>query len=275
MPALVHLPSNTSVDHIVEILQRDGGVIVDNVLGENLLESLKREIEPYLQQAPEGRNDFSGKKTRRVGALMARSTTCRELALHPLINDACGQFLEPFCDSYQLHFSQVVSIGQGQGEQLLHKDRYVWGGYLPLEIETQFSTIWAVTDFTKENGATQVVPGSHLWDEQRQAKPEEIAYAEMSAGSVLIYTGTTIHGGGANTTSIDRIGVLLHYTLNWLRQEENQYLSCPTELAKDLPKKLRDLMGYTLGGPVLGFFSPPVGPSEGMEVISPGRLFKD
>lgn len=274
MPALTHLPANTNAEKIIEILRKDGGVIIDNVLSSVELEELNKEIQPFLAKTAEGTNEFSGHQTKRVGALMARSKSCQKLALNPLVNQACRKYLEPFCDGYQLHFSQVVSIAKGQGNQMLHKDRYVWGGYVPDNIETQFSTIWAVSDFTKENGATQVVPGSHLWDRKRKPLPEEITWAEMKAGSVFIYSGSTIHGGGANETNDDRVGALLHYTLNWLRQEENQYLSCPPEVAKELPKELRSLIGYSAGGPVLGFFSPPVGPGEGQELIYPESMFE-
>ena len=120
------------------------------------------------------------------------------------------------------------------------------GGYLPRKVEPLMSTIWAVTDFTKENGATQIVPGSHLWEKDRMPKDDEIAYAEMKAGSVLLYTGTVLHGGGENISKKDiRTGVFLHYALNWLRQEENQYLSCPPEIAKDISPEIRSLIGYS------------------------------
>lgn len=275
MPALIHLPASTSAQKIVEVLKKDGGVIIDKVLNHQRLQQLNTEIMPFVDKAKTGFEDFSGTKTKRIGALIARSPACGELALHPLINAACGEYLSPYCSGYQLHFSQAVSIGQGEGRQALHRDRFVWGGYVPQNIETQFSTIWAATDFTKENGATSVVPGSHLWDADRKPKPEEITCAEMTAGSVFIYSGSTIHGGGANHTDQNRVGTLLHYTLNWLRQEENQYLSCPPEQAQALPKELRRLIGYTLGGPVLGFFTPPNGGKEGFELQPPESLFVD
>lgn len=274
MPDLTHLPADTNADAILEALHRDGGVIIDDVLGENELAQLKSELIPFLERANPGKNSFHGTQTRRVGALIARSPACGRLALNPLINQACAKYLAPHCSGYQLHFSQVVSIGKDEDPQPLHRDRYVWGGFVPNHIETQFSTIWAVTDFTKENGATQVVPGSHSWGKARYAEVEEITWAEMSAGSVFIYSGSTLHGGGANTTNENRIGVLLHYTLNWLRQEENQYLSCPPEIAKNLSKELRALIGYSTGGPVLGFCSPPAGPKNSLDLVSPASLFE-
>ena len=145
---------------------------------------------------------------------------------------------------------------------------------MPRQIEPLFSTIWALTPFTRENGATQVVVGSHRWEKRRQPEPDEIAYADMSPGSVLCYNGTVLHGGGANATADEtRVGVFLHYTLNWLRQEENQYLSCPPEHAEHLSQELRALIGYAKGGYVLGFYSDPDDDSAQHESVSPENLF--
>lgn len=270
---LEHLGPDASVDAILELLDRDGGLIVDDVLDAETVEALASDLAPYLDRTADGRDSFSGHRTRRVGALMARSPACRQLALHPLVNEACSRYLAPYSDGYQLHFTQAVGIGPGEGHQPLHRDRGVWGGHLTRAIETQFSTIWAVTDFTAANGATRVVPGSHRWDRDREPEEHEIASAEMAAGSVLLYNGSVSHGGGANRTDARRVGVLLHYTLSWLRQEENQYLSCPPHVAATLPAELRRLMGYSKGGHVLGFYSTPGPAGEGVELASPERLF--
>jgi ectoine hydroxylase-related dioxygenase (phytanoyl-CoA dioxygenase family) len=126
-----------------------------------------------------------------------------------------------------------------------------------------------MTDFTEENGATQVVPGSPLWEEGRRAEPHEIGYAEMKAGSVLVYSGSVIHGGGENRSNADRVGVNITYCLGWLRQEENQYLSCPPEIARTLDKKLQGLIGYAMGSYALGYYTPPLPPGVGPEVAPP------
>jgi len=174
----------------------------------------------------------------------------------------------------QLHFTSAVSIGPGETKQVLHRDRGIWGGYLPRQVEPLMSTIWAVTKFTKENGATQLVPGSHKWDKERKPDDTEIAYAEMNSGSVLLYTGSILHGGGANKTASEiRTGVFLHYALNWLRQEENQYLSCPPSIAKELSTELRSLIGYSKGGYVLGFYSDPYDDEAKFESVSPENMF--
>ncbi|MEO1046351.1 MAG: phytanoyl-CoA dioxygenase family protein [Pseudomonadota bacterium] len=274
LPELAYLPATASTEAIHDVLQRDAAVIIEDVLSADQIATIREELDPYLGATAQGADDFSGFQTRRMGALLARSPACRELALDPIVNAMCAEFLGPHCDNYQLHFTQAISIGPGESAQQLHRDRGLWGGYIPRRIETQLSTIWAITEFTEDNGATQLVPGSQTWDAQREAQPHEIVPAEMKPGSVLIYSGTVIHGGGANRTQQNRLGVLIHYALNWLRQEENQYLSCPPEIAKQLKPELRDLIGYSRGGPTLGFYSTPGKPGEGFELADPRMLFQ-
>ena len=270
-----HLNADASIEEVLEIIDQDAGVIIDNVLSQKQLDKISEELNPYLANTKEGQDDFTGFNTRRVGALMARSSECRVLALDPKINEVSKRFLEPHSDGYQLHFTSAIDIAPGESEQILHRDRGVWGGYIPRKIETQLSTVWAITDFTKENGATQVVPGSHKWDRNREPLEEEISFAEMKKGSVFIYTGSVIHGGGANNSNENRLGVFLHYAPTWLRQEENQYLSCPPHIAKDLTPELRALMGYSKGGYVLGFYSDPEDKNGELESVSPEKMFGD
>ena len=273
MGEIKHVSIDTPIETILEILDEDAGLIIDNFLSDQNLESIKNDLKPYLNVTRNGQDEFTGFETKRVGALMARSKTCQDLALDPLINQMAESFLGPHCESYQLHFTSAIQIGPGESSQILHRDRGVWGGYIPRKIETQFSTVWAINDFTKENGATQVVPGSHKWHKDREPLPEEIAYAEMKAGSVFIYTGSVLHGGGTNVTEQPRLGVLLHYAPSWLRQEENQYLSCPPEVAKDFSPELRSLIGYSKGGYVLGFFTDPEDKEGRLESVSPEKIF--
>ena len=273
MGEIKHVSIDTPIETILEILDEDAGLIIDNFLSDQNLDSIKNDLKPYLNVTRNGQDEFTGFETKRVGALMARSKTCQDLALDPLINQMAESFLGPHCESYQLHFTSAIQIGPGESSQILHRDRGVWGGYIPRKIETQFSTVWAINDFTKENGATQVVPGSHKWHKDREPLPEEIAYAEMKAGSVFIYTGSVLHGGGTNVTEQPRLGVFLHYAPSWLRQEENQYLSCPPEVAKNFSPELRSLIGYSKGGYVLGFFTDPEDKEGRLESVSPEKIF--
>ena len=276
MAELVHLQNTATAEDIIEVLNNDAGVIIDGLIDQKEVNLLNKDLAPYLKNDVFGRDEFTGFKTKRIGALIARSEACRNLAMQPLVNEVSEKYLSPFCDGYQLHFTSAVSIGPGESKQILHRDRGIWGGYLPRRIEPLMSSILAVTEFTKENGATQIVPGSHLWEKDRIPKENEIAYAEMKPGSVLLYTGTVLHGGGSNSSKNDiRTGVFLHYALNWLRQEENQYLSCPPDIAKDIPQEVRSLIGYSKGGYILGFYSDPKDKKAVYESVSPENIFKD
>ena len=271
---ITHISADATLEVLLQHLRADGGVIIDGVLEDDRLSALAQDLEPFLTQGVYGRDKFTGFRTQRIGALIARSKACGELALETRMLDAARAYLAEHCDDVQLHFTSAVAIAPGETAQILHRDRGIWGGYVPRQIEPLFSTIWALTSFTKENGATRVVVGSHRWDKSRQPEADEIAYAEMSPGSVLCYNGTVLHGGGANTTEHDtRVGVFLHYTLNWLRQEENQYLSCPPEHARHLSQELRSLIGYSKGGYVLGFYSDPDDQSTRHESVSPENIF--
>ncbi|MBY0402193.1 phytanoyl-CoA dioxygenase family protein, partial [Myxococcota bacterium] len=151
-----------------------------------------------------------------------------------------------------------------------HRDRYLWSRHhLPREIEPMLNVMWALTDFTERNGATRVIPGSQHWDWDRPASKDETIAAEMPMGSMLLYTGSVLHGGGENRSEAPRIGMNITYVLGWLRQEENQYLSCPPEIACTLAPELQALLGYTVGNGGLGYFSPLVPSKDHPDTLPP------
>jgi len=268
MTPLQHLPADAESSAIVAAVQQDGAVILDDVLNESFIAALREETDPYMEHTRNGEDHFAGHHTTRTGGLLVRSEKCRQLIEHETILNPCNEFLAPYCERVQLHLTQIIRIRPGETAQTIHRDRWAWGKHLS-HLEPQFNTIWAITDFTSENGATQVVPGSTQWPDDQEIKPEQITQAEMKAGSVLVYSGSVFHGGGANTGDQDRIGINITYALGWLRQEENQYLSCPPELAKDLSPTLQGLAGYAMGQYALGYFTPPGAPGEGPEVVPP------
>ena len=232
-----HLAADADPQIISDTLTRDGALVLDNAVDADFLAQLRAETDPYMDATADGSDDFTGRLTTRTGGLLMRSEKCREIIGDPRILAPCEKFLAPYCERVQLHLTQIIRIRPGQGAQPIHRDRWAWGKHLA-HIEPQFNTIWAITDFTTENGATRVVPGSTKWQDDEQIPPEQITQAEMSAGSVLIYSGSVFHGGGENRTQSDRIGINITYTLGWLRQEENQYLSSPPEMAKTLSPEL-------------------------------------
>lgn len=268
MPKIETLPASATPEEILTILKRDGALILKDMLTAEEIAQVKKETMPYIEATPEGQDDFTGRHTTRTGALVARSEAAREMVANKTITDAAQAFLKPFCERIQLHLTQIIRIRPGQPKQQIHRDRWAWGTYIT-NVEPQFNTIWAITDFTKENGATQVCPGSLDWPDNYEPSEEEIGYAEMSAGSVLVYSGGVFHGGGANISNGDRIGINITYTLGWLRQEENQYLSCPPEIAKTLSPELQALIGYSMGSYALGYYTPPLAPGEGPEMVPP------
>ena len=129
--------------------------------------------------------------------------------------------------------------------------------------------MWALTEFTEENGATRVIPGSQSWDWEREPDPNDSVPVEMALGSMLVYTGSVLHGGGENRSRAPRIGMNITYVLGWLRQEENQYLSCPPDIARGLDPKLRALLGYAIGNGGLGYFSPTEAPRGHIDTLPP------
>jgi len=268
MTQLQHLPADAKSSAIVTAVQQDGAVILDNVLSAGFIAALREETDPYMEHTSNGEDHFAGHHTTRTGGLLVRSEKCRKLIEHETILNPCNEFLTPYCERVQLHLTQIIRIRPGETAQTIHRDRWAWGKHLS-HLEPQFNTIWAITDFTSENGATQVVPGSTQWPDDQEIQPEQITQAKMKAGSVLVYSGSVFHGGGANTSDQDRIGINITYALGWLRQEENQYLSCPPELAKDLSATLQGLAGYAMGQYALGYFTPPGAPGEGPEVVPP------
>lgn len=268
MPALEHFAPDAPIDRIMAVLERDGALILDDLLTSEEADTVVAEIGPYVYATKPGRDAFGGFSTTRTGALVARSAAVRKLVLDGRIKALCDAVLLPNCQRYLLHLTQLIRIMPGQPAQPIHRDRWAWGKHMK-GVEPQLNTIWALTDFTEANGATQVVPGSIDWPDNRKAEPQEIGRATMKRGSVLIYTGTVFHSGGANDSDADRWGLNITYALGWLRQEENQYLSCPPEIARTLEPELQGLLGYAMGSYALGYYTPPLPPGEGPEIVPP------
>jgi ectoine hydroxylase-related dioxygenase (phytanoyl-CoA dioxygenase family) len=193
-----------------------------------------------------GLDFFFGTRTRHITAVASKSRTfVADVLLHPALLGLCDAILGPSCARYQLNLAHVLDRGPGAEQQYIHRDELVWVHVPRPHPELQLASVVALVDFTAENGATRVVPGSHRWDWNRMPQPEEFAVAEMPAGSAVIYLGSTLHGGGPNTTADQwRRGMHLSYVLGWLRTEENHYLATPPEIARTLPRQAQELLGY-------------------------------
>lgn len=263
---LRHFSSTAPPTEILRSLHEDGAAIIDGLLSPEQLAQAHAEVASVVAKARFGVG-FGGIRTQRAGGMIVAAPSSRALVMHELVLDVASAFLAPWTKKMLLSLTQAINIHPGQEAQMLHRDRLGWGAQLPRAIEPQLYTIWALTEFVAHNGATRVIPGSHLWDDARKERDEEIAIAEMSAGSVLLYSGTVLHSGGANSSTTCRLGLNIGYCLSWLRQEENQYLSCPPSVARELHPRLQALLGYTTSDFGLGSYSSAEGAISCPEVI--------
>ncbi|MCD9623928.1 phytanoyl-CoA dioxygenase family protein [Rhabdothermincola salaria] len=279
-----HVKADEPVADVVAVLEADGVVIVDGLLDDDLLARFNAELDPLLERArpDDGRfvnqavAGFFGDKTRHVVGVAGKSPVfAAEVMTNPVLRGVCDEVLLPNCARYQLNLAHVMDRGPGSVRQWPHRDELVWNQLPTPHPEVQVASVIALVDFTADNGATVVVPGSHRWDDRdRQPTDDEWVAAEMPAGSAVVYLGSTIHAGGSNTTDGWRRGMHLSFCLGWLRTEENQYLATPLEVARTLPRDAQELLGYAAhdaiatGGGYLG----TVEVQDPVELIARGEL---
>jgi len=283
------LRSSDPVSDIVAALEESGVVRVDEMLDAEVLARFNAEINPHLEAVDPGRRlmnpviqGFFGDATRHITGVAAKSRTFVDHVLcHSVLLAVCDTILLPSCARYQLNIAHVLDRGPGALQQLLHRDELVWvhlfqqGWQSAPRPEVQVASILALEDFDAENGATRVIPGSHRWPRERQPQLAELVTAEMPAGSAVLYLGSTIHGGGPNTTTNRRRrGMHQSYTLGWLRTEENHYLTTPVELARSLPREALDLLGYSAHDALMsgGGYLGAVDTADPLDLIEQGRL---
>jgi ectoine hydroxylase-related dioxygenase (phytanoyl-CoA dioxygenase family) len=238
-------------DHL-ERMKRDGFTVVEGAIEPSLVEALRDDIyrlERELAVAPAA-NIFEGTRTHRIYNLLARGAIYQQVPVHANVLPIVEGVLDRGCLVSSL---SSIAIGPGETEQPLHADDQL----IPLpkpHVSIICNTMWALTDFTIDNGATRVVRGSHLRDRSPLPFGElvEFQFAEMKAGSVLVFDGSIWHGGGANRTTERRLGLAMNYCAGWMRQQENQQLGIPLEIARGFSERLRRLAGFGLYKKLLG-----------------------
>ena len=283
------------IELIHAALVDDGAVIIEELLRPEVVARVNAEVEPWIAAADPDEalfdpivSAFHGAQTKQVTGMAGISRTfATDVMCHPLLLALCDRVLLPNCARYQLNIGHLLQRGPGAEHQWLHRDESVWSDLPWPHPEVQLASVIAFVDFTAENGATRIVPGSHRWPDRTLTpaeqvtatppRPEQIAVAEMPAGAAVVYSGGVIHGGGANSTSTPRRGAHLSYTLGWLRTEENNYLSCPPAVAATLPRAAQELLGYAVhnsierGGGYLG----TVRQHDPVELLERGDRFTD
>jgi ectoine hydroxylase-related dioxygenase (phytanoyl-CoA dioxygenase family) len=234
---------------VVRRLIDDGYVIVSDLMTAEDVEVARTDLGRVLAATPTGRNAFEGRSTQRVYALFAKTRTFDAIAIAPLLLEVLDEVL----GHYQLSAPVGIRIGPGESAQILHRDDSVYPLPQPGP-PVVVNTMWPLDEFTEENGATRLVPGSHRWEPGRRPETgDEILTATMVPGSAMFYLGSLWHGGGANRTSAPRLGVILEYAAAWLRPQENQCLAVPRAIARQLPERLQELLGYNIYPPFLGY----------------------
>jgi ectoine hydroxylase-related dioxygenase (phytanoyl-CoA dioxygenase family) len=268
--------------HDLDDLRAEGHVLIEGFLSSGELRAVREALAPHLQHELFGRNPFEGLRTQRVYNLPALGRVFADLIEHPRVLAICDAFLAP---NYLLTAAQAINILPGEAAQAIHFD----DGFYPFPRPRRaisLATIVAIDDFTAENGATEIIPGSHLWGDEvpegvvsgndfaqdttygrgaadsqnflmRSSRPEgrkpaALAPVVMPAGSMIVFPGTLWHRGGANRSAAPRLALSMQYCEPWARQQENFTLGVPREVARGLSDRVQELLGYSIHPPFMG-----------------------
>ncbi|WP_421119415.1 phytanoyl-CoA dioxygenase family protein [Aquihabitans daechungensis] len=244
-------PPPQRLDGHLDAIAEQGYTILPGVIPPDVVAALLDDLERLhaeLGTRPAA-NGFEGTSTLRVYNLLAHGPLWQQVPVHPAVLPVVEGVLDPGCLVSSL---SSISIGPGETEQPIHADDQI----IPLpkpHVPTVCNSMWALTDFTEANGATRIIPGSHLADRSPHfGSPYDSIPAEMEAGSVLVWHGSLWHGGGANATDQRRVGIAMNYCAGWIRQQENQQLGIPVDTARTFSPRLRELCGFGVYSGLIG-----------------------
>ncbi len=240
-----------SLKQHAERVARDGYTIVENAIEPDLVDALHDDLLRVEREhdVKPANNPFEGARTVRIYNLLVHGALYERIPVHAHVLPLVEQVLDAGCLVSSL---SSIAIDPGEIAQPIHADDQL----IPLpkpHVPLVCNSMWAITEFTEANGATRVIPGSHLRDHSpRFGTPYESIPAEMAKGSVLVWNGSLWHGGGANRTDRRRVGIAMNYCAGWVRQQENQQLGIPREIASGFSPRLRELVGYGIYNGLLG-----------------------
>lgn len=244
--------ATTNPDELVEILRRDGGLVLEGLVDASGVAQIGSELDPWVQSRQPGFNGefddvFYGRNTTRIQGIPSKSRTFVDaILLHPTLLAVADRVLLAHCGDYWMSQAETIFIGPQEPAQELHRDDLNWSYAAEMGIDLQISVLTALGDYDAEVGATRVIPQSHLWPHDRPMNPEDSQPVELEPGDALVYLGSLVHGGGQNSTD-DRVrkGLYTAYLLGWLTPEEAPALSVTPELAATLPQRGRELLGWS------------------------------
>ena len=232
-------------------LVSQGYCIIPDALPSAALRALDKDLAGDFARTPFGQGGFYGTTTKRFGRLLVRSAHAAALVQHRLVLGIVEAVLSPWCDRIQLNTTQAIAVHPGAPAQLPHRDQSMWCGPIG-EIEYLVNVMWPLTRFTRDNGATLVWPGSHGRQALEPEPDRAPLAAEMEPGAALVFLGSTLHGAGDNGSREVRRGLVVGYSLGWLKPYENQWLAYPPDIARHFPPELAALVGYRQHRPNLG-----------------------
>jgi ectoine hydroxylase-related dioxygenase (phytanoyl-CoA dioxygenase family) len=244
------LQADAVADHVRRIADQ-GYTVIEDAIDADLVDALadalaRLEVELKIEPADNG---FEGRNTLRVYNLLAHGEVWQQVPVHPNVLPVVEGVLDAGCLISSL---SSINIGPDEVAQPIHADDML----IPIpkpHPPTVCNSMWALTDFTEANGATRIIPGTHVFDHSpNYGQDYESIAAEMPKGSVLIWHGSLWHGGGANATTGRRIGIAMNYCAGYIRQQENQQLGLPVELVRTFPPRLRELVGYGIYNGLIG-----------------------
>ena len=231
---------------IADEVRREGYAVIERLLSADEVQAIRSALSPWLRCEKMGRNDFEGFRTERVYALLAKDPEFARIVEHPDVLEVLDERLLP---AYLLSASLAINVHPGETPEGFHRDND-GGPFADTSRIHGVSTIWAFDDFTADNGATEILPGSHLWTDERPVDGDPRAIpVTMPAGSVLIFTGAVYHRGGANRSDSTRLAITPQYCQSWMRQLENMVLAVPPERAAWYSPRLQALLGYSVRDP--------------------------
>ncbi|MFC3070741.1 phytanoyl-CoA dioxygenase family protein [Phenylobacterium soli] len=252
-------------------MREAGYTVIDGFLDSGALETFREALAPY-RGTHRGRNDFEGFNTERIYTLVARGRIFETIATDPRLMALIGRFLQP---NFLLSASHAISLNPGETAQDIHSDDGFYRQRRPRP-PIGISVIGAIDDFTRANGATEIVPGSHLWGEPGDpGRPNDLAEMEamlvpmeIPAGAALVFCGTLLHRGGANVTDRPRLAFTNQYCEPWARPQENFWLAVPREQVREMSPCAQSLLGYEIAPPFLGMVSA----SHPAKTLEPGWM---
>lgn len=258
MTQLKTVNAKEDISKIIKILDEDGCIVIEGLLDKKEVNALQSNMKNLFDSTPDCNGDFYGHSTKRLGKLFSRNDTFQKMAVLNPVVEVMDYFMLKACSDYQINLTQAISIGPNEVKQILHQDDPMFPFAHP-EHEAMLNCMWAIDDFTEDNGATILIPGSHKWPRTKNIDlsfenlpPQMISKGVMKKGSVLIYLGSLYHCGGANQSNNRRCGAVISYCLGWLRQAENSYLAYSKEEVHRMPERLQRLLGYFVHEPNLG-----------------------